>query len=264
MGTYLLRGITAALLVTVLTLFAGIAWGTLGLGGLSTSLLLDIGLLASCLVGGYRTAKESGRWWLGGVTGAGYVTVGTLLLALFLPIRGWGFIQVLAEGATIGLVAGAIGAGGAKGVVLGSRQGRRHQANYRPYYADYDPDDRCDDRSHDHGSNEFEWDTQESFQKERNPSTTIWMEKSEGEPQGTCGTKRDTEERSDVEWSWDRKDDKLIPLGLGDTGSLAVWEPEQVSSNSWRDNIFERNKAKSSSINIGENKESGTRPWWEE
>ena len=107
MGSFILRGITTALLVTVLTLFGGIIWDTMGLGGLSVSKLLDIGLLASCLVGGYRTAKESGVWFMGGVTGAGYVIVGTLLLALFLPIRGWGFVQVLGEGALIGLVAGA-------------------------------------------------------------------------------------------------------------------------------------------------------------
>lgn len=256
MGTYLLRGITAALLVTVLTLLAGIAWGTLGLGGLSTSLLLDIGLMASCLVGGYRTAKESGRWWLGGVTGAGYVTVGTLLLALFLPIRGWGFAQVLAEGAIIGLVVGAIGVGGPKGVVLNSRQGRRHQTNYRPYYADYGSDDR--------GGSEYQWDTQESFQEERNPPTSTWMGKSQAEHQGICGTKRDKEEGLDAEWSWDRKDNKLIPLGPGDSGPLTAWEPEQAGSDSWSNNIFDKNKAKQRLQTLSENKETPTKPWWEE
>lgn len=249
MGTYLLRGITTALLVTVLTLFAGIVWGAMGLGGLSTSRLLDIGLLASCLVGGYRTAKESSQWWMGGAIGAGFVIVGTLLLALFLPVRGWGFIQVLAEGVIIGLVAGAIGVGGAKGVASDAWQGRRSQAHFKPSYAGYGSDDRV--------TSEFDWDTEENLQEKENPLTSIWMERSEGELQGTRGVKRDSEETSDVEWSWDCKDDKLVSLGAGDSEPLIVWEPEQV-----RNEVFERNRA--SLKNTSENKERGTRPWWEE
>ena len=149
MGSFILRGITTALLVTVLTLFGGIIWDTMGLGGLSVSKLLDIGLLASCLVGGYRTAKESGVWFMGGVTGAGYVIVGTLLLALFLPIRGWGFVQVLGEGALIGLVAGAFGAG-TKGAVARAGTARKSQSFFRPSYVGYD--------TNDFASSEFDWD----------------------------------------------------------------------------------------------------------
>ncbi|WP_088188357.1 TIGR04086 family membrane protein [Desulfosporosinus sp. FKA] len=132
-----LKGITTALLVTLLTLLAGMLWGATGLGGLSVSSLVDIGLLASCLVGGYRTSRESGEWIMGGITGFGYVTVGTLLLALFLPIRVWGFIQVLGEGAILGIIAGAFGAGGSKGSVRGSWGGGKANTNYRPHYAGY-------------------------------------------------------------------------------------------------------------------------------
>ncbi|MGC7869961.1 TIGR04086 family membrane protein [Desulfosporosinus sp. SYSU MS00001] len=132
-----LRGITTALLVTLLTLVAGMLWGTMGLGGLSVSNLVDIGLLASCLIGGYRTSRESGEWIMGGITGFGYVTVGTLLLALFLPIRVWGFIQILGEGAILGIIAGAFGAGGSKGSVRSSWSGGKANTNYRPYYAGY-------------------------------------------------------------------------------------------------------------------------------
>ncbi|WP_088228934.1 TIGR04086 family membrane protein [Desulfosporosinus sp. FKB] len=132
-----LRGITTALLVTLLTLVAGMLWGTMGLGGLSVSNLVDIGLLASCLIGGYRTSRESGEWIMGGITGLGYVTVGTLLLALFLPIRVWGFIQILGEGAILGIIAGAFGAGGSKGSVRSSWGGGKANTNYRPYYAGY-------------------------------------------------------------------------------------------------------------------------------
>ncbi|KLU64282.1 hypothetical protein DEAC_c37120 [Desulfosporosinus acididurans] len=132
-----LKGITTALMVTLLTLLAGMLWGAMGLGGLSVSSLVDIGLLASCLVGGYRTSRESGEWIMGGITGFGYVTVGTLLLALFLPIRVWGFIQVLGEGAILGIIAGAFGAGGSKGSVRGSWGGGKANTNYRPHYAGY-------------------------------------------------------------------------------------------------------------------------------
>jgi len=155
MGSFILRGITTALLVTVLTLFAGIVWSVMNLGVLSISKLLDIGLLASCLVGGYRTAKESGEWLLGGIVGAGYVTVGTLLLALFLPIRGWGYIQVLVEGAIIGLVAGAVGAGGAKGKKVSAWSGNRSQ--FTPSYEDYETNDDV--------NSEFDWDKEEKFEE---------------------------------------------------------------------------------------------------
>ena len=94
MHSCILKGITTALLVTILTLCAGIAAGALGFSGLNISGLVDIGLLLSCLIGGYRAGAGSGEWLSGGITGAGYVAVGTLLLALFFPIRVWGFIQV--------------------------------------------------------------------------------------------------------------------------------------------------------------------------
>lgn len=271
MGTYLLRGITTALLVTVLTLFAGIVWGAMGYGGLSTSRLLDIGLLASCLVGGYRTAKESGEWWMGGATGACYVAVGTLLLALFLPIRGWGFIQVLAEGAIIGLVAGAVGAGGAKGVIAGAYQGRRSQSYFKPSYARYGSDDCV--------SSEFDWDREENPKDRRNSSGLSWMERSEEDLQGTCGAKRDSdsEESKDVEWSWDRVDDKEIALESGDSEPLIVWKPEwdrdevvrnEVVRNEVVKNEIVKNevveKSRSWLKNMSENNKGGARPWWEE
>lgn len=259
MGTSLLKGITAALMVTVLTLFAGMVWGAMGLGGLSTSRLLDIGLLASCLVGGYRTAKESSVWWMGGATGAGYVAVGTLLLALFLPIRLWGFIQVLAEGVIIGLIAGAVGAGSAKGVVSGTWPGRRRQTYFKPSYAGYDSDD--------HVSSEFDWDTEESLQEKGNPSNSIWTERSEGKLPETRGAKWDSEEGSDVEWSWDKKDDQLSFLGAGDSEPSIDWELDQVrndvvKSDVVRNKVFERNRT--SLKNTSVNKEKAARPWWEE
>ena len=242
MGTYLLRGITMALLVTVITLFAGMVWGAMGLGGLSASRLLDIGLLASCLVSGYRTAKESGEWWMGGAAGAGYVAVGTLLLSLFLPIRGWGFLQILAEGAFIGLVAGGVGVGGAKEAVSGAWPGRPSRSYFKPSYEGGGSDDCV--------SSEF------------NPSS-IWLERTQGEPQGTRGTKRDPEEGSDVEWSWDREDDKFISLGSGNSEPLIAWEPERVrTKNVVKNKEFEINRANQKNTN--DCKERDTKPWWEE
>lgn len=113
MGTIILRGISSALVATVLTILAGMIWNVMGFGGLSVSNLVDIGLAVSCLFGGFRAGRESGQWFLGGVTGAGYVIVGVLLLALFAPVRTLGVFQVLAEGALLGSIAGAFAAGGA-------------------------------------------------------------------------------------------------------------------------------------------------------
>ncbi|MDP4161434.1 MAG: hypothetical protein Q8911_17040, partial [Bacillota bacterium] len=195
MGSFVLKGITTALLVTVLTLFAGIVGGAMGFEGLSFSRLLDIGLLASCLIGGYRTAKESGVWLLGGATGAGYVTVGTLLLALFLPIRGLGFVQVLVEGLIIGLVAGAVGAGGTKGAAPTSRYGKRSNLHYAPDYEGYGPD--IDSRD-----GKFEWDTVEKPEIVESEPISNWMDSVEGEQPENRGANLDLKETQDeVEWS---------------------------------------------------------------
>ena len=248
MGSSILRGITTALLVTVLTLFAGIVWGIMDLGGLSISRLLDIGLLASCLVGGYRTAKESGEWLLGGIVGAGYVTVGTLLLALFLPVRGWGFIQVLAEGAIIGLVAGAIGAGGAKGSGINAWSGKRSQ--FTPSYAGYETNDDI--------SRKFDWDKEEEVEGWKEAPITNWIESTDTDLKGTRSAKRDCVDSPDVQWSWDREEDtSLIPSGTRYTEALAVWDWDPVQTDGSK-----RNKA--SLNNISESMVKNSRPWWEQ
>lgn len=113
MGNIILRGISSALVVTVITLLAGMLWSTMGYGGLNPSILVDIGVIASCAVAGYRSGKESGVWFWGGVAALGYVSLSIILVALFLPISGWGALQILAEGGVIGLLAGAFGTGGA-------------------------------------------------------------------------------------------------------------------------------------------------------
>jgi hypothetical protein len=112
MSRAVLQGICTALLVTALTLIAGIIWTSSGIGIVSISRVVDIGLLASCLIGGYRTGKHTDCWFSGTLVGIGYVTIGSLLLALFTPIRGTGFLQVLLIGALLGSVAGAFGTGG--------------------------------------------------------------------------------------------------------------------------------------------------------
>lgn len=111
MGNNILRGISAALFVTVLTLIGGILWHTFGYEGFNVTTLVDIGLVASCITAGYRTGKESRIWFLGGIAALGYVGLSILLAALFLPISGWGTVQILAEGGLIGILAGAFGAG---------------------------------------------------------------------------------------------------------------------------------------------------------
>ena len=276
---FILRGITTALLVTVLTLFAGIAWGVMGLGSLSISTLLDIGLLLSCFIGGYRTAKESGEWLTGGIVGAGYVTVGTLLLALFLPIRGLGFIQVLAEGAIIGLVAGAVGVGGGKGTGTSAWSSKRPQ--FTPSYPGYETNNSL--------GSKFNWDQEEELKEWKEAPISNWIESSEGDLKGTHGVRRDSEKSPDVQWSWDGDEEKhkgwkdapitkgiesceksqevqwpwnrdkkeLFDSGPRQLEPLVVWEPDPV-----RTDVLGRNRASLS--NVSENVGRGTRPWWEQ
>ncbi|WP_407306832.1 hypothetical protein [Desulfosporosinus sp. SB140] len=222
MLSYVLRGITTAMLVTVLTLFGGVIWGAMGFGGLNVSGLLDIGLLASCLIGGYRTAKESGEWLTGGITGAGYVTVGTLLLALFLPIRVWGFIQVLGEGILIGLVAGAVGAGGKKGKVLNPGIGRRAtQPSYRPYFAGYGSEDQTDD---------FAWDADSGLQNDINEpkedsETNVDFEVERFE---LGSEQRDFDPNPEVEWPWNERYEKIDNMKIQDE-PVKPDEPTKIS-----------------------------------
>lgn len=245
MGSYVLRGITTALLVTVLTLLAGIVWSSMGLGGLSISKLLDIGLLASCLIGGYRTAKESKVWFMGGVAGAGYVTVGTLLLALFLPIRGLGFVQVLAEGALIGLVAGAF-AGNNKETAASTWNRQRNKSHFTPSYAGYGKADQ--------GSSDFAWDTEESFTPRAVSSELNWMDGAEEEFPKILEARQD----SVVEWPWDREkkhnnehknENENLNLDLDlDVDRTASSEPRQARND----------------LTVWNNVEEKAKPWWEE
>lgn len=133
MGTAVLRGVSAGLLVTVLTLMGGMIWTAMGMGGVSATTIVDIGLFLSCVVGGYRTGRESQTWVLGGVTGALYVGVGALLLALFLPLRAAGVLQVILEGTVLGLIAGAIGAGGRVGRGFTRPPGISRRSGYHAY-----------------------------------------------------------------------------------------------------------------------------------
>lgn len=249
MGSYVLRGITTALLVTVLTLFGGIVWSSMDLGGVSISQLLDIGLLASCLIGGYRTAKESGLWLMGGVTGAGYVTVGTLLLALFLPIQGWGFIQVLAEGVLIGLIAGAFGAG-TKPSAKSPRNSSQSQTHFRPSYAGYATNESV--------NREFDW----------NPavvSKDVFTEKQ--------GSPKDANYEEAIEWPWDREDKqaKLESQHKENFGRSDSWETESVESTlgNWEIDSEDRASMKKTNVNkisrgnVSPEKNRNDRPWWE-
>lgn len=252
MGLFILRGITTALLVTVLTLFAGVIWGAIGLGGLSTSRLLDIGLLASCLVGGYRTSKESGVWFMSGVTGAGYVTVGTLLLALFLPIQGWGFIQVLVEGALISLVAGAFGAGRKQEAGISWSAGKSHSF-FAPSYASYGTDA--------HFRSELDWET-EPISKDDFAENQ--------------GAKRNPKEGSDIEWPWDRenKNNKSKSSSLKNLGISDTWESESLENElaDWARGREDKDIAGTEKLSprkavtgkVTSEKSRDSRPWWEQ
>lgn len=199
-GTSILKGITASLLVTFLTLLAGVIWRGMGLGGLSISQLLDVGLIVSCLAGGYRTAKASGSWLMAGVAGAGFVTVGTLLLSLFLPIRGLGFVQVLGEGILISLVAGALGAG-KKGNASSTWSGGKSR-HYTPSYAGYSHGESVND--------DFEWDSEDDDQPRTNSVKSGWIDSSEDDDRVIREVKGCSEEDERIEWPWDRSNDLVI------------------------------------------------------
>lgn len=237
MGSSVLRGISTALLVTVLTLFAGILWTGMGLGGLSISRLVDIGLLASCLIGGYRSAKDSRQWLVGGITGAGFVTVGTILLALFLPVSGWGFIQVLVEGVILGLIAGAVGAGGMQSTGVGMGSGRRSPSYVPSYYSGYDVNDRSR-RKADWEDDELEIDT---------AYETQWIESPKDElGERRKGKKEVTVQQEAVEWPWEREDEAQTKREEDFKSAEAVgWDYRRVNPQS-------------------ESVTKHARPWWEE
>lgn len=77
------------------------------------------GLVISCVAAGFVSSRESGNWLIGGIASLGYVSLCLLLMALFLELRMWGVIQVLAEGILIGGLAGVFGAS-----ISGNKRGR--------------------------------------------------------------------------------------------------------------------------------------------
>jgi len=289
MGSSILKGITTALLVTVLTLFAGMVWSVMNLGGLSMSRLLDIGLFASCLIGGYRTAKISGQWLLGGIVGACYVAVGTLLLTFFLPVQPWGFIQVLAEGAVIGLVAGAVGAGGAKGISTSAWSGNRSHA--APSYGDYGTNNSV--------SRESDWYKEEEPKRWEEEPMTNWSEGSEKSPEvqwswdeeekeeieDLMGWKNDTitksiessEKDQDIQWPWtkEKKELKVLKGWKEEPITKEIKSSEKRSEVQWPWNREKKELVDSESRyaepgylepsrkSASMNKVSGGRPWWE-
>lgn len=119
MGDTILKGVSAALLVTVLTMVTGLVVSSMEWNGISTSTIVDIGLVISCVAAGFVSSRESGNWLLGGIASLGYVSLCLLLMALFLELRMWGVIQVLAEGILIGGLAGVFGAS-----ISGNKRGR--------------------------------------------------------------------------------------------------------------------------------------------
>ena len=252
MGSYVLRGITTALLITVLTLFVGILWGAIGLGGLSISQLLDIGFLASCLVGGYRTAKESKAWFMGGVTGACYVIVGTLLLALFLPISGLGFIQVLAEGALVGLAAGAFGAG-KKQTFSSTWNGARNQDHFTPSYVGYSQDDHVNN----------DWDSDWEWDRDT-PSTQNWINSSKNEFQEIREIRRDSVEDAVVEWPWD-KESKYKSKNKNENESKNKNKNKNRNRNENKNKITAgETRQVQNDLVVWDKNEERAKPWWEQ
>lgn len=170
MGNSILRGMSTALLVTVITLLAGMFWTAMGLGGLTMSTLVDIGLIASCVTAGYKAGKVSGQWILGGVSALGYVILCIMLLSLFIKVSGWGAIQVLGEGGLIGILAGAFGAGSATG---GNRPAGswKSPGRFSSWSSPYNRDSYHEGLSEDWDSHVDDWDVQGDKDLQQRQST---------------------------------------------------------------------------------------------
>jgi len=156
-------------------------------GGLAPSTFVDIGLISSCIAAGYVAGKESGQWILGGVAGLGYVLLCIFLMALFLELKPWGIVQILAEGGLIGMLAGAIGAGpgGAKGRTKYWARTRNlplWEDNYYSYSArekdthleDWDDLLKEDKNSYSDSYSKEDW--QEDWPKAKGGSDNLWEE----------------------------------------------------------------------------------------
>jgi len=111
MGTSILKGITAGLLVTVLTLVAVLGATLAGIDKSVIAYVIDFGLLLSCLTAGYRASSHTGRILPGGLAAGGYAVVGILLLALYFSIDILGAVKIISEGTGLGFLAGVLGAG---------------------------------------------------------------------------------------------------------------------------------------------------------
>lgn len=226
MGTIILRGISSGLLVTVLTLLAGMIWTVMGFGGLSLSTLVDLGLLISCVAGGYKSSKEAQNWLVGGIVGIGYVCVGILLLALFFPVNSLGVIQVLAEGGIIGLIAGAIGAGGAGKQTRGLSRGYSQSQNF------YTP-----------GS---------SWEKSRENS---W---------GELTSYRNDLDGNYIPDNEPRQRKERITNGLNQMEGESWEDIDPQSYAETKSKVYDRGLRASQEVNPGLTSSRTSRPWWEE
>jgi len=111
MGTSILKGITAGLLVTVLTLLVVLGVTLSGFEETIISYIVDFGLLLSCLAAGYRAGRSSGRILPAGLASGGFALVGVLLLALYFPIEPLGALKVISQGTGLGFLAGVLAVG---------------------------------------------------------------------------------------------------------------------------------------------------------
>lgn len=132
MGTSILKGVTAGLLGTVLTLLAVLGTTMAGIDDRIISYLVDFGLLLSCLAAGLKASSSSGRILPSGIASGGYAVVGVLLLALYFPIDRLAALRIISEGTGLGLIAGVLGAG-----ILSSPRGYGGSSLREDSYPDY-------------------------------------------------------------------------------------------------------------------------------
>ena len=266
MGNSILKGMSAALLVTVITLLAGMFWTAMGLGGLTMSTLVDIGLIVSCVTAGYQAGKMSGQWVLGGVAALGYVLLSIVLLSLFLEVNGWGVIQIVAEGGLIGILAGAFGVGGGAGRNRPAGSWRS-SGRFSTWGDPYNRDSYRRDPYEEWDSHVDDWDDRES----RNYNSEDRNKKNESEYWET--------EKNPEDWKDLRNSDRVSRTGLDRpsqikvTGAEETQWTEEVDSSRQRERASFQRPGKSSDEDewedwVREEKKSPSssyrKAWWEE
>ncbi|MDR2737026.1 MAG: hypothetical protein LBB49_05625 [Gracilibacteraceae bacterium] len=111
MGTSVVKGVTQALIVTILALAAVMVVSWLGAGSQYLLLIIDVGLVLGCIIAGYRAAFVANRVLPGIVAVMAYVFLVLILLSFYFQILPFGALKVLTGAVLIAMVSALAGKG---------------------------------------------------------------------------------------------------------------------------------------------------------